>query len=205
MNKTIIIVLVICVVLFIAYLVSFSVIRNKITNKAFNTIKNKNTEELNKVLSSKSANFFLKPFELYRLRLIYAASKGNDKEIEKSYASFDQLRMNKSEKENIYSDAYFYFMSKQDNANAKKYYELLEQIGDYKNKFNIQCSYNTFIEHDYKYLEDAIIRYNSSSNTNKVSLASLISAMYANKGDAANSKKFDDIAKSGINKQYNNN
>lgn len=198
MNKNIVIPLIICVLLTAIYLFVFSYFRRKITYDVFSAIKSGNKNDLDKILSSKVSNFFLKPFELYRFKLINAAKKGNDKEIIKRYEDFDNLRMNKAEKENIYSDAYFYFVSKGDNECAKKYYNLLEEIGDYRNKFAIECSYNTFIENDYKYLDEALERYNQSNDTAKISLASLISAMYANKGDEHNSKKFDAISKKGL-------
>ncbi|MDO4941015.1 MAG: hypothetical protein Q4E33_04915 [Erysipelotrichaceae bacterium] len=200
MKKNIIIALVACVVMFIAYSLILSYYRKKITKKAFDLIKAQKGPQLDELLTKKSTSFFLKPFELYRLKLINAASKGNQNEIANRYAAFDTLRMNKAEKENIYSDAYFYFMSRQDSEHASKYYKLLEEIGDYKNKFNIECSYNTFIEHGYKYLDDALVRYNSSNDAQKISLASLISSMYANKGDKQNAIKYDEVAKKGVEK-----
>lgn len=200
MDNKVIIALVICVVLFIAYAIVFSYKRKSLTQKAFKLISEKNYVELDKMCLKKSSNFFLNPFELYRIKLISAASKGNDREIANRYEAFDTLRMNKKEKENIYSDAYFWFMSRNNSEKAKKYYDLLEQIGDYYNKFNIQCSYNTFIEHGYKYLDDALVRYNTANDAQKLSLASLISTMYANKGDVENAKKYDDIAKKDVEK-----
>ena len=200
MKKNIIIALVACVLMFIVYSIILSYYRKKITKKAFDLIKAQKGPQLDELLLKKSTNFFLKPFELYRLKLINAANKGNQNEVANRYAAFDTLRMNKAEKENIYSDAYFYFMSRQDCERATKYYKLLDEIGDYSNKFNIQCSYNTFIEHEYKYLDDALVRYNSSNETQKISLASLISSMYANKGDKQNADKYDAIAKKGVEK-----
>lgn len=200
MDNIVVIAITICIILTVGYLILFTYKRKQITNKAFTFIKNKNYSDLDNLCKKKSANFFLKPFELYRIKLISAASKGDDKEIANRYKAFDSLRMSKKEKENIYSDAYFWFVSKNNMEEAKKYYLLLEEIGDYNNKFSIQCSYNTFVEHGYKYLDDAIIRYNMANDALKVSLASLISSMYLNKGDKENATKYDNLTKDIINK-----
>lgn len=203
MNKPTTIAIIICAVLTISYIIFFSYKRKQITQKAFSYIKNKQLSELDTLCKKKTTIFFLKPFELYRIKLINAASKGNDKEIANRYKAFDELRMNRKEKENIYSDAYFWFISKNDEINSKKYYDLLEEIGDYSNKFNVQCSYNTFIEHGYKYLDQALIRYNMVDDVQKISLASLISTMYTNKNDIDNATKYNNKTKDIIEKYKN--
>lgn len=184
----------VCVVLMAIYIFVITRSHKKITEKLLLDIANNKQDDFNKLMKKNTTGFFVKPFELYRLNLLNAVKNKTKKDIDDAYDAFNQLNMNVNQKVNIYTDAFYYYLSNNNITKCKEYYELLSYIDSYPNKFNIDCSYNTFIENGYKYLNEALDKLNLCKANEKPMLLSLISTMYKNKNDKDNEAKYQKMA-----------
>ena len=75
-----------------------------------NTLKQKDFEKLDKLLSSKVTQFFFAPFNIDYLRLNSAIMRNDKEMIAKCFEEFDRHRLNKKQKEEVYMKGFNYFI-----------------------------------------------------------------------------------------------
>lgn len=160
-----------------------------------NTLKQKDFEKLDKLLSSKVTQFFLAPFNIDYLRLNSAIMRNDKEMIAKCFEEFDRHRLNKKQKEEVYMKGFNYFIYEKDYDNAKKYLDKVNTLDNEKMKQEAECIYDVYALKGYKYLDFLLEETEKLDDIYKGVNEFLISMMYKNKGDDTLSQKYNELSK----------
>lgn len=197
--NTLLIVIIILVVLFLLFEIVRNVVGNSISKELINLLNENKLNEFNELIESKKANFFIHPYNLNFLKLSLAISNNNKAEIKKIMGIFDHVRLDRKQKEALYSRCFQYYLSINDNDEATNYYHMIKLNNPNKNHDDLDMVYDTYLNNGYKYLDTYLLKLQTASHTQRIAYESHISQMYLNKGDKENSDKYKQLAQSHLN------
>lgn len=130
------------------------------------------------------------------LKLNEALMRQDDSRCEELFKTFDSLRMSDTQKVAIYSNGFYYYMNKNNNDEATKYFNLLKQTNQYKNNHVYDRIYDTYILKGYKFLEET-----EQLAKDNPKLLMLVADMYRNKGDDKKADEYEMLTKEKLNLQ----
>ena len=136
----------------------------------------------------------LSAFDKELIRFNVAEARKEQSNIEASIRNFEQMNLKDSQKKKIYQRIFYYYVDRNKKAEAKKYYQELESLNVYKNKKDVEVTYDTFINGGHKYLNETLERLKKAKAEELPSLERNISRMYENKGVHSEAKKYARLA-----------
>ena len=136
----------------------------------------------------------LSAFDKELIRFNVAKARKEQSNIEASIRNFEQMNLKDSQKKKIYQRIFYYYVDRNKKAEAKKYYQELESLNVYKNKKDVEVTYDTFINGGHKYLNETLERLKKAKAEELPSLERNISRMYENKGVHSEAKKYARLA-----------
>ncbi|MBQ5552406.1 MAG: hypothetical protein IIU37_02340, partial [Erysipelotrichaceae bacterium] len=107
---------------------------------------------------------------------------------------FEGMDLKDPQKKKIYPKIFYYYIDRGRKEDAKRYYEEISKFSVYKNKKDIDMTYDAYIAKGHKYLDEAL---NTLKKVNRADLPfreRLIAKMYENKGINAEAKKYSRMA-----------
>ncbi len=136
----------------------------------------------------------LSAFDKELIRFNVAEARKEQNSIEASIRNFEQMTLKDSQKKKIYQRIFYYYVDRNKKAEAKKYYQELESLNVYKNKKDVEVTYDTFINGGHKYLNETLERAKKAKPQELPALERNISRMYENKGVHSEAKKYARLA-----------
>lgn len=167
----------------------FLFVRRGVSNKMISALFERKEEEFEKLSHSFSAKFLTK-FEKEQIKFnVYSIQKEYSK-IEQSIARFEESNLSKSNKKKIYPQIFYYYVERKKFEQAKDYYNRLQEIKVYKEKKEVEKTYDTYILGGYKYLDASLKELKHASKEQLPALETKIAKMYENKKINAEAKKY---------------
>ena len=143
--------------------------------------------------------YLFNSFNLSFLDLNVAIFKGNIKQIEECFESFDKMKMSKKQKETVYSRAFYYYLMKKEKEKTTRYYHLLKDLDKPEIMKDINIFYNTFIEGGCDYLDEVLDGYKNCHKDQRADFESILSRIYENMNDLNNAQKYKQMAEEHFN------
>lgn len=123
-----------------------------------------------------------------------AIMEGKDSLIEESIKEIQEIKMNKSQKSEIYLNAFNYYIDKDNKEEAQKYKTLLlENTNDLQTLKYVQRLYDTKILKSDKHLKEILEELDSSNKVNKLTDYLLLIEIYKNLNDKDNMEKYNNL------------
>lgn len=123
-----------------------------------------------------------------------AIMEGKDSLIEESIKEIQEIKMNKSQKSEIYLNAFNYYIDKDNKEEVEKYKTLLfENTNDLQTLKYVQRLYDTKILKSDKHLKEILEELDSSNKVNKLTDYLLLIEIYKNLNDKDNMEKYNNL------------
>ena len=194
MNPVLIILIILAVIIFVVEPVAGRIMMNKLSE---NLVK-RNLEGFDKLRNNPLTKVLVKSVNLFYLDLNRAMAGHDDSQVLNLLKIAGKLRISTEQKEDICIKVFYYYLSAENKDGCRKSYRMLKDINP--DNVTLDIINDTFVEGGYKYLEEILESYDNSPEEQKASQASLLAAMYENKGDKAKAKKYHEISERYINR-----
>ncbi len=187
-NKTL---LIIC----IAFIVLFEVLRrvliNSITDRLTRCLMQGDFQAFDGLSEKFLTRYLVPAFNLDFMKMNSYLARGDEENINKIFEHFDQCRLNKAQKYAVASNAFYYYLSMEENEKCRKYYETLKEneAGDKETEM-IDWLYDAYVEGDCRYLDRILEVYGNAQEKAKPQLEALLARNYENKGDRKNANLY---------------
>ena len=136
----------------------------------------------------------LSAFDKQLIRFNVAEIRRDFPKMEVLIREFEGMDLKDPQKKKIYPKIFYYYIDRGRKEDAKRYYEEISKFSVYKNKKDIDMTYDAYIAKGHKYLDEAL---NTLKKVNRADLPfreRLIAKMYENKGINAEAKKYSRMA-----------
>lgn len=170
-------------VFMILFLIAENILIKHISNRLSMYCFHRKFEEYNQLRNQWYTLYLFKAFNLKFMDLNAAILQGNQDEIKKRINELEKIRMNRKQKNLVYSRVFYYYILTQEKEQAQKYYYLLCNGQEENMPKDILIFYNTFIEEESKYLEEVLDLLKTCDMDQRADLESLLSKIYENKGE----------------------
>ncbi len=180
--------------IFLAGMALRLLIRKSISDRLTKYLMKGDFASFRKLASGKWASFFLDHFNLYYMRFNAAAAERNREEADLAVENLELLKLNASQKEVFYGNAFYYYAMMKDEEKATLYYERLKENADEEEQQEMSRIFDTYVKGGYAHLEETWEALKTASEDEKAHLEQLLSDMYRNKGDKSNAKKFKELS-----------
>lgn len=167
------------------YFICRKAVSNRLIRAAFDG-KEEEFEAVSKTFIAKT----LSRFDLQLIRFNVAEIRRDDEKMEECIRRFNEMDLKDSQKKKIYPRIFYHYIDKNRKQDAKDYYEKLSQFGVYKNKKDIEMTYDAFIKGGHQYLDEALKSLPGTSREDLPVKEKLIAKMYENKGINQEAKKY---------------
>ena len=184
-------IVVVDVVLFIEII--YFIIRRTVSNKLIQAAFEKNEDKFNKTSNSllgKILSSFDKEFIKYNVAEI---QKDNNR-IEESIKNFENMKLSNSQKKKLYPKIVYYYIDRNKKQEARRYYEELSNFTAYKNKKDLDMTYDIYINGSHKYLDESLNKLGKVKKEELPTLEKKIAKMYENKKINSEAKKYERLA-----------
>ena len=171
----------------------YFIFRRTVSNKLIQTAFEGNEakfEATRKTLIAKT----LSDFDVELIRFNVAEIRRDFDKMDASIRRFEEMDLRDSQKKKIYPKIFYYYIDRNRKQDAKQYYEKLSQFGVYKNKKDIDMTYDAYIKGGHQYLDEALASLPRTAKEDLPAKEKLIAKMYENKGISAEAKKYSNLA-----------
>lgn len=165
-------------------------IGNRLTEYIFRGQFDKYEELRNKGLTK----YLISPFNLIYSDFNKAIVQNNREAAEICLDNFDNMRLSKRQKNTVYARAFYYYVLLKDKEKATRYYRLTKDFSDASAMRDMDIFYDTFVEKGYAYLEEVKELIKTVPQQALSDYESVLSQMYANKGDVLQAEKYKKLA-----------
>lgn len=194
MNTNLLILIGIVVVDVVLFLeIIYFIIRRTVSNKLIQAAFEKNEDKFNKTSNSllgKILSSFDKEFIKYNVAEI---QKDNNR-IEESIKNFENMKLSDSQKKKLYPKIVYYYIDRNKKQEARRYYEELSNFTAYKNKKDLDMTYDIYINGSHKYLDESLSKLGKVKKEELPTLEKKIAKMYENKKINSEAKKYERLA-----------
>ena len=194
MNTNLLILIGIVVVDVVLFLeIIYFIIRRTVSNKLIQAAFEKNEDKFNKTSNSllgKILSSFDKEFIKYNVAEI---QKDNNR-IEESIKNFENMKLSDSQKKKLYPKIVYYYIDRNKKQEARRYYEELSNFTAYKNKKDLDMTYDIYINGSHKYLDESLNKLGKVKKEELPTLEKKIAKMYENKKINSEAKKYERLA-----------
>ena len=139
-------------------------------------------KEFDELLERKSTKFFVPIYNSIILRLNKAMILKDVRMVNYLIDEASKIRMKDPQKMYLYSKGFTFYLAMGEEYRCKKCYEEIQLCKDNPTKEYIEMVYDTIILKGYKYIDKAEKMMTEATGEDKENLATLLNAMYVNKG-----------------------
>ena len=171
----------------------YFILKRNASNKLIAAAFENDEEAFEKAASSLSTKT-LSAFDKQLIRFNVAEIRRDFPKMEVLIREFEGMDLKDPQKKKIYPKIFYYYIDRGRKEDAKRYYEEISKFSVYKNKKDIDMTYDAYIAKGHKYLDEAL---NTLKKVNRADLPfreRLIAKMYENKGINAEAKKYSRMA-----------
>ncbi|MBQ6560073.1 MAG: hypothetical protein IJL85_04495 [Erysipelotrichaceae bacterium] len=171
----------------------YFIIRRNVSNKLIRAAFERNEakfEAISKTFAAKT----LSRFDMELIRFNVAELQRDDALIEKQIGKFEEMELKDSQKKKVYPQIFYYYIDRHRKEDATRYYNKLSEFDVYRNKRDIEMTYDAYVRGSHMYLEEALKDLKKCTKIELPAKERLVAKMYANKGINAEAKKYNSLA-----------
>ena len=195
-SSTAIIVIGATILVFLLITVVSKVIREIELNQMLDLLNAKKYDEFDKLVESKLVKVVFDPFNIDYIKLNSYMLRNDESLIDKGFKRFDEVRLNKRQKDDVEMKAFSYYLSKGNNLKATEYYNRINDSQTNKMKKEVDRLYSIYIKKESRYLEELLREVEQIDEKYRSADELLIAAIYSNLGDKKKEKEYRDLAES---------
>lgn len=196
-NKSLVLLVVLIVIVFIFSLV-MNIIKKKVYLRLLNYIQNREFNIFDEEIKKWYIKFLFPQFNVEYMQLNSAILRNDPKMIKNIFETFDKRRLNKKQKEAVYSTAFNYYISLKKYNDAKKYVKLVNELENEQLKKEVNRIYDIYALKGHKYLDEMLSEVEMMEDSYKGVHEFLISTMYENSGDLKKAKEYKELSEKHI-------
>jgi hypothetical protein len=171
----------------------YFIFRRNVSNQLIRAAFERNEAKFEAISNTLVAKL-LSSFDKELIRFNVAELQRDDALIEKQIKVFEEMDLKDSQKKKVYPQIFYYYIDRKRKEDATRYYEKLAQFDVYRNKRDIEMTYDAYIRGSHMYLEEALKDLKKASKLELPAKERLVARMYANKGINAEAKKYNSLA-----------
>lgn len=171
--------------------------KKNIYNKLVSLLSLKKYDEFSELIEDRKTKFFLPVNNYHILKMNEAMLQQRTNDIIFEIDKLKNLKLTEEQKTFVYCRAFSYFLTACDDINMNRYYSLVLNLKDSPSKKYTIMVYNTLVEKDYQYIDDATKMLENATGEDKNNLLALLSQMYMNKGDIKTANDYSSMVKGG--------
>lgn len=195
-SSTAIIVIGATILVFLLITVVAKVIREIKLNQMLDLLNAKKYDEFDKLVENKLVKVVFDPFNIDYIKLNSYMLRNDESLIDKGFKRFDEVRLNKRQKDDVEMKAFSYYLSKGNNLKATEYYNRINDSQTNKMKKEVDRLYSIYIKKESRYLEELLKEVEQIDEKYRSADELLIAAIYSNLGDKKKEKEYRDLAES---------
>ena len=184
------------ILVFLLITVVSKVIREIELNQMLDLLNAKKYDEFDKLVESKLVKVVFDPFNIDYIKLNSYMLRNDESLIDKGFKRFDEVRLNKRQKDDVEMKAFSYYLSKGNNLKATEYYNRINDSQTNKMKKEVDRLYSIYIKKESRYLEELLREVEQIDEKYRSADELLIAAIYSNLGDKKKEKEYRDLAES---------
>lgn len=147
------------------------------------------------ILRNKGMTKYLIPsFNLVYMDMNKAIAQNDRAGVEECLELYDGMRLSRKQKSQAFSRAFYYYVLLKDSEKATRYYRLTRDFSDAAEMKDMDIFFDTFVQKGYTYLKEVKTRLETVPRQELSDYESLLSQMYANKGDTMQAEKYRQLA-----------
>lgn len=155
-------------------------------------------DEFYKMCEDSNIKKYVHPFNIDYMKLNAAMMQNSFEKVNESLDGFEKVRLNKKQKEAVYSNAFNYYVYKENKKGAQRCYDKLKE-DNLTESNGIEMLYNTYVEEKYDFLDELMNMYEQAETTReKFQMEPYLIRMFENKKDSENAEKYKELLKQHI-------
>lgn len=163
--------------------------KNKIEDELVGALLKKDYKKFDQLIDSEDAQRRIAPFNRYYMKLNAAILR--NKNIDAVLESFEKIKMNQAQKNELYSKAFGYYVEKENKEKSSYYKDKI--LNDTKNESLHEMAnrmYSIYIDKSDMYLDILLKENESLTGAKRASNDALLAKIYENKKDNVNQEKY---------------
>lgn len=171
----------------------YFIVRRTVSNKLIQAAFERNEEKFNATANTLVART-LSSFDKELIRFNVAELQRDDALVEKQIRTIEGMDLKDSQKKKIYPQIFYYYIDRKRKEDATRYYQKLSEFNVYRNKRDIEMTYDAYVRGSHMYLDEALKDLKKTTRYELPAKERLVARMYANKGVNAEAKKYNSLA-----------
>jgi len=184
------IILLILIVCSVAFEIILSSMKKKRQNELMNLFLAGELEQFDALLNRKSTKFFVPIYNSIILNINKAILIKDEKLLNEMLNEAEKINMNDDQKTHLYSKAFSYYVSTDNNIQKEQTYNKVLECKDSQLKKYVMMVYDTFVKKGFAYLDEAEEMLKIAKGEDEDNLLTLIGTMYVNKKDIKKSEHY---------------
>ena len=172
----------------------YFIFRRTVSNKLIQAAFERNEEKFNATANTLLAKITLSEFDKELIRFNVAELHRDDALVEKQIKVFEEMNLKDSQKKKVYPQIFYYYIDRHRKEDTTRYYQKLSEFNVYRNKRDIEMTYDAYVRGSHMYLEEALKDLKKCTRYELPAKERLVARMYANKGINAEAKKYNSLA-----------
>lgn len=163
--------------------------KNKIEDELVGALLKKDYKKFDQLIDSEDAQRRIAPFNRYYMKLNAAILR--NKNIDAVLESFEKIKMNQAQKNELYSKAFGYYVEKENKEKSSYYKDKI--LNDTKSESLHEMAnrmYSIYIDKSDMYLDILLKENESLTGAKRASNDALLAKIYENKKDNVNQEKY---------------
>ncbi len=183
--------LIICIAVIVVFEVLRRVLINSISNRLTRYLMQGDFKSFDALSEQFLTRYLIPVFNLDFMKMNSYLARGDEENTNKIFEHFDQCRLNKAQKYAVASNAFYYYLSMEEDEKCRKYYQTLKE-NDAANKETEMADwlYDAYVEGGCRYLDRILEVYGNAQEQAKPQLEALLARNYENKGDKKNANLY---------------
>lgn len=177
------------------------ILTTKLEKQLVSLIINKDYDGFDKLIDSIKTKYLLRPFNIDFMKLNVALLKLDIDQIDAMFNYFEEVRLNKTQKEAVSIKGFYYYLSIENYGKVKKYYNYIKQLKNDESSYEFDRIYDVYVKNGCEYLQETLKELETANELVKPVLEAMISKMYENKNEDKLAQEYADKAKKHLKNQ----
>ncbi|MEA5017889.1 MAG: hypothetical protein VB009_04145 [Erysipelotrichaceae bacterium] len=174
----------------VVFEIILSSMKKKRQNELMNLFLAGELEQFDELLNRKSTKFFIPIYNFIILSINKAILIKDEKLLNEMLNRAEKINMNDEQKTHLYSKAFSYYVSTDNNIKKDQTYEKVLECKDSQLKEYVMMVNDTFVKKGFAYLNEAEEMLKIAKGEDKDNLLTLVATMYVNKKDIKKSEYY---------------
>ena len=143
---------------------------------------------------SENKNLFKDTKKQY-LELVSASTRNDSVSFARILQSLENQNLSRKEREDIYFQAFQYYLRTNDPNKCRLYMEKIDLLGDEETTFTVNAMYDTIALHGHAYMDELLHKVRTDTSMRKGLYEALLAQVYRNQNDPADAEYYEELSR----------